>query len=116
MSTLPGSNAHPTLLYYLYGDQSVKLAADLEHLPSNEAKEEHLIKFFKPYYSLLPNYEEGSKDCTPISSLATAWVLDEYAGYGSYSTFRTGLEEGDKDIEVIREGLPGSSLWFAVSL
>ena len=61
----------------------------------------------------MPNYEESSKDCTPISCLATTWVLDELAGYGSYSTFRTGLEEGDKDIEIMRAGLPGRSLWFA---
>jgi len=26
---------------------------------------------------------------------------------------RTGLKEADKDIEVIRAGLPGRSLWFA---
>lgn len=113
MSTLPDSCAHPTLLYYLYGDQSVKLAADLEVLPSNEAREEHLMTFFKPYYSLMPNFEEGSEDCTPVSCLATTWVLDELAGYGSYSNFRTGLEGGDKDIEVMRAGLPGRSLWFA---
>lgn len=48
-----------------------------------------------------------------MSCVATSWGTDELAGYGSYSTFRTGLKEGDKDIEVMREGLPGRSLWFA---
>jgi hypothetical protein len=38
---------------------------------------------------------------------------DELAGNGSYSNFPTGLEEGDKDIEVMREGLPGRGIWFA---
>jgi len=113
MSTLPGSCAHPTLLYYTYGEQSVKLAGDLELLPSNEAKEEYLVNFFKPYYSRMPNYKEGSKECTPISSIATSWVLDELSGYGSYSMFPVGGEEIDKDIEVMRAGLPGRSLWFA---
>lgn len=39
--------------------------------------------------------------------------MDELAGYGSYSTFRIGLREGDKDIEIMREGLPDRNLWFA---
>jgi len=113
MNTLPDSCAHPTLLFYFYGDQSLELATDLAALPSEKEKHQHLVRFFKPYYSRLPHYEEGSKDCTPVSTLATNWVLDELAGNGSYSTFRTGLREGDKDIEVMREGLPGQSLWFA---
>jgi hypothetical protein len=37
----------------------------------------------------------------------TSWVNDHLAGNGSYSCFRTGLEEGDKDIEIMRKGLPG---------
>jgi hypothetical protein len=39
--------------------------------------------------------------------------LDEFAGNGSYTTFRTGLLEGDRDIEAMREGLPGRHIWFA---
>lgn len=113
MNTLPKSCSHPTLLFYFYGDQSLKLAEDLAALPSETEKHDYLVRFFKPYYSRLPYYKEGSKDCIPVSSLATNWVLDELAGNGSYSTFRTGLKEGDKDIEVMREGLPSRSLWFA---
>jgi hypothetical protein len=56
---------------------------------------------------------EGSEDCTPISSVATSWSTDELADYGSYSTFRTVLKKGDKDIEIMREGLPGRNLWLA---
>lgn len=113
MATLPDSCAHPSLLYYIYGDQSVSLSADLAALPSEKEKQEHLATFFKPYFSKLPNYDETSKDCVPVSCLSTNWVADELAGNGSYSTFRTGLQEGDKDIEVMREGLPSRSLWFA---
>lgn len=40
-------------------------------------------------------------------------MLDPLAGNGSYSNFQTGLVEGDKDIEIMREGLPGRGLWFA---
>jgi hypothetical protein len=40
-------------------------------------------------------------------------VADELAGHGSYTTFRTGLERGDEDIEIIREGLMDRKLWFA---
>lgn len=38
---------------------------------------------------------------------------DNLAGNGSYSNFPTGLEQGDKDIEVMREGIPGRGIWFA---
>jgi hypothetical protein len=40
-------------------------------------------------------------------------VADELSGHGSYTTFRTGLERGDEDIEIIREGLTDRKLWFA---
>jgi hypothetical protein len=72
-----------------------------------------LINFFEPYYSRLPNYDRDSKDCAPVSLLASDWVSDDLAGNGSYSTFRTGLTEGDVDIETMREGCPGRSLWIA---
>lgn len=35
------------------------------------------------------------------------------AGNGSYSNFCTGLERGDVDIEVLREGLPDRGVWVA---
>jgi hypothetical protein len=113
LSTLPDPCSHPTMLFYIFGDQSVALAAQLGGLPTEEEKKKFLVNFFKPYYSLLPNYREGLKDCMPVSCLATNWVDDDFAGNGSYSTFRTGLKEGDKDIEIMREGLTGRSLWFA---
>ena len=59
------------------------------------------------------NFDEDSADCISVSTIATSWLTDEFAGYGSYTTLRTGLEEADKDIEIMREGLPGRGLWFA---
>lgn len=113
IATLPESCAHATLLFYIFGDQSHEQAAQLAALPSQEKKQAFLMKHFKPYFSRLPHYDANSKDCRPIDYLATTWVMDELAGNGSYSTFRTGLQEGDKDVEILREGLPGRNLWFA---
>lgn len=113
LSTLPGSCAHPTLLYYIFGDQSRSFSKEFSTLSSQDERTAYLTKFFKPYYSLLPHYVEDSEDCTPISCIATNWVADELSGYGSYSNFQTGLQQGDKDIEVMREGLPDRGLWFA---
>lgn len=127
---MPPEVAHPTILFYIYGDQSIKLAEDLRSLSSAESQKQFLIKFYKPYFSRLPNYVEGAQQCTPIDCLATSWVADEFAGNGSYTyacpvhalvlllmlqirTMRTGLKEADKDIETMRAGLPGRSLWFA---
>jgi hypothetical protein len=113
LSTLPNSCSHPTLLFYIFGEQSVDLAAKLEALPADDEKQKLLINFFMPYYSRLPNFDRHSKDCSPVSCLATSWVSDDFAGNGSYTTFRTGLLEGDQDIQIMREGLKGRSLWFA---
>ena len=113
LSTLPGSCAHPTLLFYIYGEQSITMANELASRMSKEERDEYLMEFFKPYVSRLPNYREDVKDCIPISCLATTWVLDDLAGNGSYSTLRTGLLEGDRDIEIMREGLPDRNVWFA---
>ncbi|KAH7407511.1 hypothetical protein BKA64DRAFT_572123 [Cadophora sp. MPI-SDFR-AT-0126] len=113
LATLPGSCAHPTLLFYLYGDQSVSFASKLSTMTTQKERDGYLTAFFKPYYSLLPHFDQNSKDCTPVQCLATTWVSDDLAGNGSYTTLRTGVQEADKDIEIMREGLPGRSIWFA---
>lgn len=113
LSSLPESCAHPTLLYYIFGDQSISFSKEFAILPSQEARTAYLINFFKPYYSLLPHYVDQTSDCTPVSCIATNWLADELAGYGSYCNFQTGLQDGDKHIEVMREGLPDRGLWFA---
>lgn len=113
LSTLPSVYAHPTLLFYIFGDQSRALATDLRRIPSSKERHSLLVNFFCPYFSRLPNYSDSDPNCIPISSFATEWLNDDLAGNGSYSNFPTGLEEGDKDIEVMREGLPGRGIWFA---
>lgn len=113
LSTLPGSCAHPTLLFYIFGEQSVAFSTELATLPTEKEREDFLVKFFQPYYSRLPHYDERSEECVPVQCLATSWVSDDLAGNGSYTTLRTGVEEADKDIEILREGLPERGLWFA---
>jgi hypothetical protein len=113
LGTLPGACAHPTLLFYIFGDQSRALTADLRHLSPSKERHDLLVNFFRPYFSRLPNYSYSDPNCTPISSYATEWLNDDLAGNGSYSNFPTGLKEGDKDIEVMREGLPERGIWFA---
>ncbi|KAI1179277.1 FAD/NAD(P)-binding domain-containing protein [Nemania sp. FL0916] len=106
-------NSHPTLLFYTYGDQSRFLTNEVAKLASKEKKDAFLYEWFRPYYSRLPHYEEGSPDCEPVSCFATDWLKDDLAGNGSYSNFQVGLEEGDKDIEIMREGMPDRGLWLA---
>lgn len=85
LSTMPHDVAHPTILFYIYGEQSIKLAEDLRSLSSAEAQQQFLIDFYEPYFSRLPNYVKGAQQCTPIDCLATSWVTDELAGNGSYT-------------------------------
>ena len=109
---MPPSVAHPTLLYYIYGEQSRALTDAVAGLQSKE-KDAYLFGWFKPYYSRLPNYDEASPDCQPSACFATNFLKDEFAGNGSYTNFQVGLENGDKDIRVMREGLPRQGLWLA---
>ena len=86
---------------------------ELASLHSEEAKTQHILRFFTPYFSLLPHYDHQAADCKPVAWWASDWVLDPLAGNGSYSNFQTGLIEGAKDIEIMRAGLPDRGLWFA---
>ncbi|KAI6714436.1 hypothetical protein JHW43_003096 [Diplocarpon mali] len=113
LATLPDSCAHPTLLFYLFGDQSIAFAAELTSKSSQKERDDYLVQFFRAYYSLLPHFNEESNDCVPVQCLATSWIADDFAGNGSYTTIRTGVEEADKDIEIMRAGLPDRNIWFA---
>ncbi|KAG5928250.1 hypothetical protein E4U42_000970 [Claviceps africana] len=113
LASLEGSNAHPTLLFYTFGEQSAHVTSTLSRLMSQEAKTAFLNRFFHPYYSRLPNYRADSSDCQPLEFVATDWSNDEFAGHGSYCNFQIGLEHGDEDIETMRKGLPDQRLWFA---
>ncbi|PNY25149.1 polyamine oxidase 4 [Tolypocladium capitatum] len=113
LASLTPETSHPTLLFYIFGEQSRHLTTKVAELDDQAERDRFLFHFFKPYYSRLPQYSEASDDCRPTGCLATAWLRDELAGFGSYSNFQVGLEEGDADIETMREGLPDGGLWFA---
>ena len=113
LAALPPSCAHPTLLFYIYGDCSKHIADLVSTSTSDLERDTKLLESFKPYYSRLPNYDSSNPACTPKAILATAWANDEFAGFGSYSNFQVGLEKGDEDIEVVRHGMPDRGLWFA---
>lgn len=113
LAALPASCAHATLLYYIAGDCALHLSKLQSSTKSPEELKRKMIDFFTPYFSLLPNYDISNPDCTPADVLATNWAADEYAGYGSYSNFQIGLEEGDRDIEVMRHGMPERRIWLA---
>ena len=113
LAAIPASHAHSTLLFYLHGDCSVHIAKIVANAHSESQRDADLLAFFKPYYSLLPNFDDAVSACQPTAVLATAWANDKYAGYGSYSNFQVGLENGAEDIEVMRHGLPERNVWLA---
>ncbi|KAI9697801.1 MAG: hypothetical protein M1836_004477 [Candelina mexicana] len=114
LSALPSAEAHPTLLFYIHGPCSLHLTSLLTEAQTSSYYD-ILTRFFEPYYSLLPNYSKSAHHCAPTKVLATQWSTDELSGYGSYTNFPVGLEEGDRDVEVIRdgEGMPDRRVWFA---
>jgi hypothetical protein len=124
LANLPKAVAHPTLLCYTSGGTSkhigelisksgTKATISPHHLRGPELAESKVLQFFEPYFSRLPKYSSTSPQCQPTEILATNWISDEFAGYGSYLFLPTGLENGDQDVEVLRKGLPGRKLWFA---
>jgi hypothetical protein len=130
LASLPG-NAQPTLLCYVFGDQSNFLSSELSKLTLEEEKKAFLISHFTPYYSKLPGFSVSDSECTPVTAYFTDWVRDDLAGNGSYSNFpikkqqehnllgssqdpgEKDVQALDKDIETIREGLPDRGVWFA---
>jgi hypothetical protein len=115
LATLPAPYAHPTLLFYVYGQCGTHIITQLKNLdPSSDQYYKILNEFLSPFYSRLPNYSAWSADCIPSAFLATQWQNDPLAGNGSYSNFQIGLEQGEKDIETFREGAgAGRGVWFA---
>ncbi|KXL41646.1 hypothetical protein M433DRAFT_72636 [Acidomyces richmondensis BFW] len=113
LAALPDDSAHPTLLFYIYGDCSQHIASLISAADSQAVADKILISYLKPYYSKLPNYDPSNPECIPKAVLATAWAKDEFAGCGSYSNFQIGLDKGDEDIEVMRWGMPERGIWLA---
>ena len=117
IAALPPPCDHPTLLFYTYGPGGAHIVNQIADLdPESKEYKDVLVKLLEPFYSKLPGYDAASADCMPSSVLATRWQLDQYAGYGSYCNFQVGLEEGDRDIEVMRGGDgvgEERGLWFA---
>ena len=113
LAALPGSTAHPTLLFYTYGATSKHVADIVSKHYDEEEQKRALIAFFEPYFARLPNYDVSNDDHKPSQVLATAWANDELAGYGSYANFQVGLERGDEDVEVMRRGVPERGIWLA---
>jgi hypothetical protein len=113
LADLPEGCAHPTLIIYIYGECSKYIADMVYDATSDADRDAKLIEFFQPYISRLPNYDPSNPDCKPKAVLATAWANDEFAGYGSYANFQVGLEKGDEDIEVMRQGMPERGVWLA---
>jgi hypothetical protein len=102
------SNGHPTLLFYVSGPCSTYLSSTTKDKTAKE-RLEFLKDFFEPYYSRLPNYTNQQ----PRHVVSTSWQTDELAGNGSYTQIPVGTTQADKDVQVIREGLPERRLWFA---
>jgi len=109
---MPSSAAHPTLLFYIYGEQSRFLVDQVANLRSKD-KDTYLFEWFRPYYSRLLHYDETSPDCQPSGCFATDFLNDEFAGNGSYTNFQVGVENGDRDIRALRQGVPQRGLWLA---
>lgn len=114
MSGLPGSSAHSTLIFFVYGQWGRHRTELIRGLcPSSPEYYELLNYVFRPYYSRLPSYEATSPDCVPVAFLATDWQNDKFAGYGSYCNFPVGVSDGARDVATMREGMPDSGIWFA---
>lgn len=112
-SLTPSSASHPTLLFYVYGAESQHLTSTTRSFPTRDKRDSFLYSFFKPYYSRLPHFDEADPRCRPTGCLATDWLNDDLAGNGSYGNFQVGLQEGDRDIRAMREGVPSEGVWLA---
>jgi hypothetical protein len=112
LAAFSAPHAHPTLLFYLYGDCSIYITS-LVHNMSSSAHHAALNAFFLPYFSRLPHYSPTNPDCQPLAFLSTEWQRDDLAGHGSYCNFQVGLTEADTDIEAMRHGMPERRVWLA---
>ncbi|PQE23113.1 flavin containing amine oxidase protein [Rutstroemia sp. NJR-2017a WRK4] len=109
------------VLITTYGACASHLASLLQDLKQNTPEYVQAVgEFFRPYYSLLPNYQSESLDCRPVAAIATNWKNDPLTGFGSYTNFqisKAGSSEDrmsiDNDIRTMRLGTPERGIWFA---
>ena len=73
-STFPSDIAHPTMWFYIYGDHS-KLVTEARKIYPRSQRHTRMRseKFFKPYYSLFPHYDESNLNCKLVRALSTDW-------------------------------------------
>ncbi|KAF2235342.1 FAD/NAD(P)-binding domain-containing protein [Viridothelium virens] len=115
LAALPSPFSQPTIMFYLYGENSRMLTNRIHNIdPYSKKYYDILNAFFRPYYSKLPHFDYASDQCVPKTFDCTDWQHDPWAGYGSYSNFQIGLEHGDRDIEIYRSGMSlERGIWFA---
>src|SRR5688500_17344173 len=56
LASLSPPASHPTILYYIYGEQSQYLTEQVGLLKNEKDRDDYLFQFFQPYYSRLPHY------------------------------------------------------------
>ncbi len=117
LAHLPGSQAQPTLLFYIHGPYGAQVCSAIKNLePDSPAYNSTIDDFARPFYSCHPNYDASNPDCKPVSWFCSAWQNDEWAGNGAYSYFPAGQVDAVKDTKTLREaeGLgQKEGLWFA---
>lgn len=114
-SGLPEPHAQPVIMFFTYGEWGRHVSGLIKE-KDEESPEfyEILDAYSQPYYSLLPKFNRESPDCRPTRFLATDWQNDEFAGFGSFTNFPVGQDEGARDLQVLREGLGiERRVWFA---
>jgi hypothetical protein len=117
LSQLPPPHAHPTLLFYTTSRTTTHLTSLLPPhstpYTSTTPLASPLAPFLTTYLPHLPHYHATHPACTPSAVLATNWAADELAGHGSYTFFPVGLQAGDEDVRVLRQGMPERGVWVA---
>jgi len=111
--------ARPVIFVQTYGDCAAYIISLVRH--HDRCSPEYiaiLADFFKPYLALLPHYDESNSACSPTAAIATAWLDDEFSGFGSYTNFKTsdsklGEVVLDEGVRAMRKGEPERGLWFA---
>jgi Flavin containing amine oxidoreductase len=114
-SAFPPEIAHPTMWFYIYGDHSKFVTEALQGLsPESKEYQDTLEILFKPYYSLLPHYDESNPDCKPTKVLSTDWEHDKFASCGAYTHYAVPLKDGAKTVSIIRDRMGNErNIWFA---